>query len=1109
MMTDKKTRLNGKRSLSLLLAVLMLVSCVGITAFAEEPEPEVSQSVFPEDQVSAESDDEMLAEGTSVDVYSEQAVSENAASDPDIEEVGADSGEILEGSEESPVREETVTGTDSPSEEESLITEEETLVIEEEVFSEEELNVLEERNGTEEEETAEEIVEAEPVTYCEEEPKEDNDALFQAYFEDLLMPRPKLRRPVGASNLTDVDLTVYNFLSERIIPVAEQGGSTVFELSVLDFGTKLSWTKEELGGITIISDGKITQEAKDAVSELLFIGDTSLICSALLQDNPLGMYWYDKTTGLTVNKTYKLSARSSSISITSGTISYSFAVSPDYGTDYVVDSAEVSRAQTAAENARAIVATWAACPDNQKLTAYRDEICALASYNGAAASGGVPYGDPWQAIYVFDGDASTKVVCEGYSKAFEYLCDMSAFESGGVSCISVTGSMNGSSHMWNIVTLADGYNYLADITNSDGGATAKDNGLFLVGFSEGSVREGYVIVHGSTRTLYEYDGSTKALMTESELTLKAAGGSSIGCSYSVSFDKNASKATGTMRKQTGTVTAENTLTANAFRWTGHTFAGWNTEADGTGKVYDDKALLSQVISEDGQSLTLYAQWTAITYTVAYDANGGDVTPPAQVKEYGEAIALSTQMLTRPGYSFKGWAISKKDADAGRANYRPGAVCRENRDLMLYAAWSRERFEIIYDGNGVTGGASEAKVTVTFGQGFTMKNGGFTKAGFVLRGWSLDRHEAAVDYSFDYAVNKKMTDQECEDFIAEQGYSGPIRLYAVWSPSEYSITYKCVPASASKSLINENAASYNALEGIRFSAASAEGYDFVGFFSDSRCTNEISGFPAGTTGTKTVYLKFEPHQYTIRFSAESGTFRKPMPDLSCTVGTAVSLPACTVTPPTGYVFSGWEYDNGSTYVALRDRQRVTDLSLTEGAVVELKAVFRPITYSISLNANGGKFADGKTSMTVPASYDSEVVLPEADGMSVRENYTLVGWNGKSDCSGADHYDAGAAVINLVNRNNGKITLYAVWEYDVLLDGNGGTTEDDSDSKVLRLKYNNSYTPGDEGFTKAGDSFVGWATSAANAERGTVLRTLRNLKPGTTLYASWKADPAAIS
>ena len=80
---------------------------------------------------------------------------------------------------------------------------------------------------------------------------------------------------------------------------------------------------------------------------------------------------------------------------------------------------------------------------------------------------------------------------------------------------------------------------------------------------------------------------------------------------------------------------------------------------------------------------------------------------------------------------------------------------------------------------------------------------------------------------------------------------------------------------------------------------------------------------------------------------------------------------------------------------------------------------------------------------------------------------------------------------------------------MLDGNGGTTEDDSDSKVLRLKYNNSYTPGDEGFTKAGDSFVGWATSAANAERGTVLRTLRNLKPGTTLYASWKADPAAIS
>lgn len=30
-----------------------------------------------------------------------------------------------------------------------------------------------------------------------------------------------------------------------------------------------------------------------------------------------------------------------------------------------------------------------------------------------------------ELIWVFDGDSSTNVVCEGYAKAFQYLCDLS------------------------------------------------------------------------------------------------------------------------------------------------------------------------------------------------------------------------------------------------------------------------------------------------------------------------------------------------------------------------------------------------------------------------------------------------------------------------------------------------------------------------------------------------------------------------------------------------------------------------------------------------------------------------------------------------------------
>ena len=83
----------------------------------------------------------------------------------------------------------------------------------------------------------------------------------------------------------------------------------------------------------------------------------------------------------------------------------------------------------------------------------------------------------------------TKVVCEGYSKAFQYLCDLSGFDG----CYTVSGMMRGGTgagpHMWNIVTL-EGKNYLVDVTNCDGNSIGAPDKLFLAGAS-GSVETGY------------------------------------------------------------------------------------------------------------------------------------------------------------------------------------------------------------------------------------------------------------------------------------------------------------------------------------------------------------------------------------------------------------------------------------------------------------------------------------------------------------------------------------------------------------------------------------------------------------------------------------------
>ena len=60
---------------------------------------------------------------------------------------------------------------------------------------------------------------------------------------------------------------------------------------------------------------------------------------------------------------------------------------------------------------------------------------------------------------------------------------------------------------------------------------------------------------------------------------------------------------GTMEPQTVTAKTDTTLNANSFTREGYKFKGWNTEADGSGTPYADKATVK--LTED---TTLYAQW---------------------------------------------------------------------------------------------------------------------------------------------------------------------------------------------------------------------------------------------------------------------------------------------------------------------------------------------------------------------------------------------------------------------------------------------------------------------------------------------------------------------
>ena len=197
-------------------------------------------------------------------------------------------------------------------------------------------------------------------------------------------------------------------------------------------------------------------------------------------------------------------------------VTFSFAVAQEFrGKD--MTTTNIPNVPAAVQTARSVVAANASKADHDKLQAYRQYICDQVSYNYAAARGEYAngYGNPWQLLWVFDGDSTTNVVCEGYAKSFKYLCDLTEESNGwtgDVETISVTGTMGTENHMWNIVRIGGG-NYLVDVTNCDTGMKGYPQKLFL----RGAVGDG--ISYTVENTVYTYGTETRTGFAAADLKL--------------------------------------------------------------------------------------------------------------------------------------------------------------------------------------------------------------------------------------------------------------------------------------------------------------------------------------------------------------------------------------------------------------------------------------------------------------------------------------------------------------------------------------------------------------------------------------------------------------
>ncbi|MDO4516353.1 MAG: InlB B-repeat-containing protein [Bacillota bacterium] len=206
--------------------------------------------------------------------------------------------------------------------------------------------------------------------------------------------------------------------------------------------------------------------------------------------------------------------------------------------------------------------------------------------------------------------------------------------------------------------------------------------------------------------LAENTGFTLSLRQKASADGNYAASDAVGC-FSVTY--NANGGTGTVPCAYANSGSTVTVASGAeLQRTGYTFAGWNTEADGSGTAYAEGLPITT-------AATLYAQWTINQYTITFDTDDGTKIAPITL-DYGETVT-APENPTKTGYTFVGW-------DDTIPNIMPA------KNMTITARWTINQYTITFDTDD---GTKIAPITLDYGETVTAPENP-TKTGYTFVGW---------------------------------------------------------------------------------------------------------------------------------------------------------------------------------------------------------------------------------------------------------------------------------------------------------------------------------------------------------------------------------------
>ena len=188
---------------------------------------------------------------------------------------------------------------------------------------------------------------------------------------------------------------------------------------------------------------------------------------------------------------------------------------------------------------------------------------------------------------------------------------------------------------------------------------------------------------------------------------------------------------------------------------GYTFAGWTPSgitADTTGPV------------------TATAKWTANSYSVAYNANGGVGSTKVYSATYDNVFKLIENPFSRKGYSFVGWGIEPTSVETlGEMEEVSNLSATQGGVVSLYAIWRPNQYRVRFNANGGSGTMNDQDFV--YGSPSLLNVNQFSMTGMAFAGWSLE-NDGVVVFG-DGASILNLT--EADDAVVD--------LYAVWQKIE--------------------------------------------------------------------------------------------------------------------------------------------------------------------------------------------------------------------------------------------------------------------------------------------------------------------------------------